>query len=363
MEINRSNYEIWLIDLLEGNLSKTEAEQVTLFLEQNPDIGDEFDALKSPAPKISEGKFKHKESIRKSAAEIPDSQFELLCVSFHEGDLGSESSAELREILDSSADRRKTFDLFGKLRLVPSSAEYKNKKLLLRITPVQRVLRNSLIGLSMAAALALFISISFLTVRYFTDKSRNTASDFPVFPSLEEKYFEIPAGSAIRIYHSVNLQIVKRTEPVNNYTAAITVSDTVVKAEVKESTEDLRISSIPITMICLTADEDRHLTGSSSLIPMKPFVNIHPEEVYMSNVERFVAKVFREKILGEKVTKETPLKAYEIAEAGVEGLNKLLGWEMALNERNDENGELKSVYFSSKILKFNAPVKKPEEGQ
>jgi hypothetical protein len=54
------------------------------------------------------------------------------------------------------------------------------------------------------------------------------------------------------------------------------------------------------------------------------------------------------------------LKAYEIAEAGVSGLNKLLGWEMALDERKDENGKLKSVYFSSKILKFNAPVKNSE---
>jgi len=33
---------------------------------------------------------------------------------------------------------------------------------------------------------------------------------------------------------------------------------------------------------------------------------------------------------------------------------------MALDEKNDENGELKSVYFSSKILKFKAPVKKSE---
>ena len=55
-----------------------------------------------------------------------------------------------------------------------------------------------------------------------------------------------------------------------------------------------------------------------------------------------------------------PLKGYEIAKAGVTGLNKLMGWEMALNERKDVEGNLKSVYFSSKLLKFNAPVKKSE---
>ena len=62
----------------------------------------------------------------------------------------------------------------------------------------------------------------------------------------------------------------------------------------------------------------------------------------------------------ENKAKESPLKAYELAKAGVSGLDKLLGWEMALDERKDANGLLKSVYFSSKILKFNTPIKKPE---
>jgi hypothetical protein len=33
---------------------------------------------------------------------------------------------------------------------------------------------------------------------------------------------------------------------------------------------------------------------------------------------------------------------------------------MALQKTNDENGDLQSLYFSSKMLKFNAPVKKSE---
>jgi hypothetical protein len=79
-----------------------------------------------------------------------------------------------------------------------------------------------------------------------------------------------------------------------------------------------------------------------------------------SKISRFIAKTFREKILKEKTAKDSPLKGYELAEAGVSGLNKLLGWEMALDEKKDENGELRSVYFSSRMLKFNAPVKKSE---
>jgi hypothetical protein len=78
-----------------------------------------------------------------------------------------------------------------------------------------------------------------------------------------------------------------------------------------------------------------------------------------SKIGMFITKTIREKFLREKSV-DRPLKGYELAKAGVEGLNKLMGWEMALDERKDLEGNLKSVYFSSKLLKFNAPVKKSE---
>jgi hypothetical protein len=82
-----------------------------------------------------------------------------------------------------------------------------------------------------------------------------------------------------------------------------------------------------------------------------------------SRIGKFIAQTFRDKILKEDTPEDTPLKGYEIAEAGIEGLNKLFGWEMALTRNNDENGDLKSLYFSSRTIKFNAPVKNNEQSQ
>jgi hypothetical protein len=78
-------------------------------------------------------------------------------------------------------------------------------------------------------------------------------------------------------------------------------------------------------------------------------------------VRRFIASAFREKILGEDKYSDGPIKPYEIVKAGVDGINKLLDWEMVLKENMDEEGKLKSVYFSSTLLSFNAPVKKTDE--
>ena len=87
---------------------------------------------------------------------------------------------------------------------------------------------------------------------------------------------------------------------------------------------------------------------SSSEISEKPGFN------------EFVAKIFRTKILKSKIPETGSIKAYEFAYAGINGLNRLLGWQMSLQKTKDEKGDLKSLYFSSKILKFNAPVKKAQ---
>ena len=87
---------------------------------------------------------------------------------------------------------------------------------------------------------------------------------------------------------------------------------------------------------------------------------ITEEEEDRSSIGRFIARNFREKLLREETPPDTPLKGFEIAAAGVAGINKIFGWEMELDEKKTEAGETKSVYFSSRIIKFNAPVKRAE---
>jgi len=102
---------------------------------------------------------------------------------------------------------------------------------------------------------------------------------------------------------------------------------------------------------------------SNKLVASNTTIFVPEAEDNRSDFGKFISKTFREKLLKDKTPPDSPIKGYEIAEAGVEGLNKLFGWEMALDKKNDQNGQLKSVYFSSKILKFNAPVKNSEPSE
>ena len=47
MKIDNSNYEVWFIDWLDGNLSDQQGEELMLFLEMNPSRKEEFDELTS----------------------------------------------------------------------------------------------------------------------------------------------------------------------------------------------------------------------------------------------------------------------------------------------------------------------------
>jgi hypothetical protein len=71
-----------------------------------------------------------------------------------------------------------------------------------------------------------------------------------------------------------------------------------------------------------------------------------------------IALMFREKILGESIPDPSPLKGWEIAGAGIQGINKLLGWEMAYEVTEGEPGEAGTLDFSSRFIKFQTPVRK-----
>jgi len=45
MTINRNNYEAFIIDFIDGNLSPALRDELLVFLNQNPDIADEIDGI------------------------------------------------------------------------------------------------------------------------------------------------------------------------------------------------------------------------------------------------------------------------------------------------------------------------------
>ena len=66
MIIDRSNYEIWLIDWLDGNLDEARTKQLLAFLDENPDLKEEADSLKLSRIFPDNIKPVKKENLKKS---------------------------------------------------------------------------------------------------------------------------------------------------------------------------------------------------------------------------------------------------------------------------------------------------------
>ena len=201
MQIDRSNYEIWFIDWLDGNLNSLQVEHLKQFLNENPDLREEYNDLTPVnlvSPVIS---FWNKEHMKKSPSDILPSQFEYLCAAYLENDLSDDQQTELKEIIDLYADKKKTFDQVQNTRLAPPEISYKHKSRLLKRTAFQKVIRLSVMGLSAAAAIALII-ITYSVLPGNTSLKNNRSAQNLVTDSTLQKPSQVIETERI-IAHSI----------------------------------------------------------------------------------------------------------------------------------------------------------------
>jgi len=363
MQPDRTNYEIWLIDYLDGNLNAIQIEQLNRFLDENTDIREEFEELSEYKIKPGKYSFTYKNQLKKSSSDLSDSQFELLCVAASENDLSEQQRNEIQAIITENPDRRKTFELINRIKLVAPAVKFNKKSGLRKLTAAQKIVRFSVIGLSAAAGIAIMISLFNLSVKnneefkplissnLSGDSNKVKAINKTVVANLntaEKK--EILNPGRINVFNTLKKTI--PTEIIAYQGKSPAIDSSAGKQEIErvniskiDYKKDLNLveKEFPNMLIAINTDNK-----SSSEISEKPGFN------------EFVAKIFRTKILKSKIPETGSIKVYEFADAGINGLNRLLGWQMSLQKTRDEKGDLKSLYFSSKILKFNAPVKKAQ---
>jgi hypothetical protein len=357
MKPDRSNYEIWLIDWLDGKLSESDAEELRRFLELNPDLQEEFNELSSVNLNASSETFSRKKQVQKDTSQLTDSQFELLCAGYLEGDLNNSQISELEEITSLLPEKRKIFEQIQKTKLTAPKVVFLNKRRLLKTSPFQKVIRISAISLSAAAAIFLF----FISLPGKNTELNQILSSTSV--AIANDSAEIHSGNTSAVNKITEpAATIKKPKIVVKKKDAPLLTEAVMPSNLQEVIDSIQtrtpVKTDNINIVSFTTSvEVSHPLITNNLIASADIPVYQYDYDETPKLTRFIAKTFREKILGEKSSGEAPLKGYEIAEAGVSGLNKLLGWDMSLEKNIDTKGELNSVYFSSKLVSFNTPVK------
>lgn len=158
MNINRNNYEIWLIDYLDGKLSPAEEEGLHVFLTANPDLKEEFDLFESipleAVDIIYEPKSKLKKKQIQAVGQINEENYENYFIASSENDLGAADVKQLEGFINKNPFLKQELNLFSRLKIRPEQhLIYTDKEGLKK----QRNLPVFWISVASAAAVALLL--------------------------------------------------------------------------------------------------------------------------------------------------------------------------------------------------------------
>lgn len=358
MKPDRSNYEIWFTDWLDGNLSEEKIRDLQLFIKENPDLEEELNGLAMVSLVPPGLTYSRKKDIEQSPESLSESQFDQLCIANLENDITPGQKVELDEIISRNESGRKNFELIQKLRLRPLPGNFARKNSVKKLTTRQKILRLSLIGLSAAATIALVISIFQLLPENGTQQIvQNATSDSITIITRQAIVFrEEEPGTDRRI---INTTVGKSIREIPSSGQIVQLAEIIDQGIADSANLFQRVESLNNLKVAVPQDIFADYMPENSAIRTYNPGYIPPLIDNRSNVELFLARLFHERIMKDKNAGTRPVESIEIAQAGIAGLNKLFGWEIALQKNTDENGDTRSYNFSSRLLKFNAPVKKP----
>jgi len=150
--INIHNYEAYLLDYLENNLSDNQQIELLVFLEEYPELNIELNDL-SNNPLVCDDSivFENKNKLKQIA-------IESLMIAEMEGVSSENDSKELKELLALQPILQKDFDLYKKTVLIPSKIVFLDKESLRKEKPAR------LIYWWMSSAAALILALFILKI-------------------------------------------------------------------------------------------------------------------------------------------------------------------------------------------------------
>lgn len=360
MKPERSNYEIWLIDYFDGTLDADQVEQLMGFLDENPDLKEEYADNLPFNLKAANDTFINKSVLKKSFSDLSDEQFELLCISALEHDLTDAQMSDLEKMIEGEPEKRKTLDFYKKAILVAPEMKFRNKSGLRKLSEAQKIIRLTVIGLSAAAGIALFVTL-------FNIQGKKEAIEVPVVaagirrdPGKEDGPSPL---LSLKPQLTLSAEALAKADEAGPAKEEVVVSNPASKSEVVGEVPALAPEVVHEKIARLDFKQDVSLVTEISwnISAVNQIALQSPVIFEKPGLNGLVAKFFRERITKSGTTESGSIKGYEIADAGIIGLNKLFGWQMSLKPTRNNKGELTSLYFSSRILKFNAPVKRSQE--
>ncbi len=183
--INRENYEIYIIDFLEGKLAAHLEIELQQFLGNNPDLQLEFDSLNLIDREIFVATEVDKEDFSFLKKSEETAWLETSMIAAVEGDLSEKELAELNQVISLDSKLVGDFKLFQMTKLISENIVFENKAILkknaFKIIPLYYKL---------GSIAAVFIAFFLLGLIYFGSNLKNDLQVAQANALQQEKSFK-----------------------------------------------------------------------------------------------------------------------------------------------------------------------------
>ena len=371
MEINRHNYEAYLLDQLEGNLSVEEQQKLHNFLRLNPDCSGELTEMEPWILESEKVCFQNSKLLKKefpgSTTLLTDHNFDLFSIARMEGDLSGEQITAHQAMVEADDHIAEQWEGWQRTSLVPEALVFKGKDRLKHGKgPLNRVVWISVISAAAAVALVLVLFKTGPELPQQEDYSQSAQNLIP------EQAIGDPVQADVQ--EEVQTEIV---ETVENLTVQSTPDPPVQK--VKEPVlfsinkerdhpkgTDSKVDVVPQADLqprpgALSANHLNSASVAGEAVPdqIEP-LDIPPVPIHLSSLS--VAQIYELDLqeIVENYTEEKDFSLLKIANAGIKGINKLTGSDISLMASRDEEGEVSGFQLKSKRFSLTRPLGQEE---
>lgn len=352
MKINRYNYEVFLIDYLDGTLDPSLAGELIVFLEQNPELKNQFNGLEEVVLVNEAIYYPNKADLKKKSflRNGIENESEYLYIASIEGEISDEEKLRLDAIVNENHTRNLDLLIYQKTIIKPSdSIVFPNKLKLKRSTiiPIRYSTLKRSIGIAASVGLLLSIyTIGKILVNtnpsHVLKKNDVVASANPILIKPKKELFLDNQPSPVKSHDFV---LNKKTTHIESNKLVTNIGTQATRKDEPIPAKLLSINSKKIIVEKATQNEE--IMGLiASYSRYKSFSVI--DNGYADN--------------GMNKSGIREIGFFEILQYGIQSFGKLMGKDIHLNAKKDKNGSIEKLSFESGLIAFSTPIRKKQEG-
>lgn len=344
MNINRSNYEIYFLDYLDGNLPDNQVDDFLDFLRDNPDLNKELKSVSSMSLPKEKYIFQNKELLLKN--ELSGSSFfDYQSVAFIEGDLSSEDEASFLSQINKCPEQENQVALFSKTKL---QANYQ-----ITFPGKEKLYKKSVLTLffrfgSRVAAMLVFV-FAIWEVWNFTERKEQPtvvieqlANEEPekVFTENKPLHTFVDKTEPVKLLVTDDLGL--QSKPANSIPAKIQKEAIESEPLVRYESVPDRIKPLQIKIKNTDVLKRVYLADMSHYLTRKPITYL--------TVDEYLAQ----KVLHQK--KGQAFRLSSVLNAGISAISNMSQKRMSYETNSD--GKVSEISLNTRLLAFSIPLGK-----